>query len=404
MATGLNHPNEITVPAILEETLMSRRDALAKRCQKLGVPAPQVTVTRRFMLSFTNEAGVQSSRPWIAYTVTGEKPALPGGWQIVASIEHHATGNIVSVAPAFQADAPKGLFRAPATCDHCGHNRRRAKTVIVRDANGAESRVGLNCLRDFTGHDLPAVWSLPDLTFWDDETLGSVADRRFLAQEVIAQAFAVVRVAGWTKSRSEDDPDYVVPTHKRVSDALRGHQNCGKHCDACDYPVTAADREATEDALAWILATTDEEGYIANLRAAIVADATTTKHALICSLVAAWHHKLNAEKRAEAKRDAEPAVKTDCPEGRVTITGVIIKDEIKENDWGTRRVMTVRDDAGFCVWGSYPTFEGYAWPSVNDRVTFTATVERSDRDASFGFYKRPTKAKVTEWATAGSGK
>jgi hypothetical protein len=34
----------------------------------------------------------------------------------------------------------------------------------------------------------------------------------------------------------------------------------------------------------------------------------------------------------------------------------------------------------------------------NERVTFTATVERSSDDSKFGFYKRPTKAALEAWA------
>lgn len=383
---------EVCVPAALEAALMSRRDALEKRCVKLGVPAPRVTITRRFMLKVG-----EVNRPWIAYTVTGERPALPGGWQIVASVEHHETGNIVSVAPAFQSDAPRGLFRAPATCDHCGHNRRRAKTIVIRDASGNQSRVGLSCLRDFTGHDLPAVWALDDLTAWDDEAIRGVARERFTAREMVAQAFAVVRVTGWQKSRAEDDPDYVLPTHERVGLALRGHHQCHKkHCAACDYPVADADYQNADDALAWVVATTDEEGYIANLRAAICADATATKRALICSLVAAWHRHLNPP---QPKAPAAPVVKTACPVGRATITGTVISVDVKENDYGTRHVMTVRDDAGFTVWGSQPSA---LFPQRGDRITFTATVERSDRDESFGFFKRPTKATITAPVLAGT--
>lgn len=406
MATSLTHIHEISVPASLEEMLMSRRDALAKRCLKLGVPAPQVTITRRYILKFT-ENGKEFSRPWISYTVTGERPALPGGWQIVASIEHHDTGNIVAVAPAFQADAPKGLFRAPATCDHCGHNRRRAKTVIVRDVNGNESRVGLNCLRDFTGHDLPAVWNLDDLSAWDDDTIGGVAATRYRAGEVIAQTFAVVRVAGWQKSMSEDEPDYVVPTHKRVADALRGHHRCDDGCAACEFPVNEEDHKNADDALAWIVSTTDEDGYIANLRAAILADATTTKHPLICSLAAAWHRKVNGEKR-EAIKQANPVAKTACPTGRTVITGTVISTDIKDTPWGNRYVCTVRDDRGFTVWGSEPAIKfvdqhglsGSHALSIGDRITFTATIEPSDRDESFGFFNRPAKATYAAPATA----
>jgi hypothetical protein len=52
--------------------------------------------------------------------------------------------------------------------------------------------------------------------------------------------------------------------------------------------------------------------------------------------------------------------------------------------------MTVRDDRGFLVWGSVPAALGGI--EQGDRVQFNATVTKSDRDETFGFFKRPTKA------------
>ena len=93
----------------------------------------------------------------------------------------------------------------------------------------------------------------------------------------------------------------------------------------------------------------------------------------------------------EQEREAERENAEPCPTGRVEITGTVLKLDSKENDYGTRNVMTVKDDRGFLVWGTVPT---RLWPERGDRVTFTAAIEPSDRDEFFGFYKRPTKAEV----------
>ena len=52
----------------------------------------------------------------------------------------------------------------------------------------------------------------------------------------------------------------------------------------------------------------------------------------------------------------------------------------------------------FRVWGSVPASLEDA--ERESRITFTATVTASDRDAKFGFFKRPTKAQVIEIAEA----
>ena len=96
----------------------------------------------------------------------------------------------------------------------------------------------------------------------------------------------------------------------------------------------------------------------------------------------------------EARRAAEAETARPVVTGKVQVTGEVLSVKFQDNAYGGRMVMTVRDDRGFKVWGSVPS----AIDSVErgERVTFTATVEASDTDETFGFYKRPTKASILE--------
>lgn len=96
--------------------------------------------------------------------------------------------------------------------------------------------------------------------------------------------------------------------------------------------------------------------------------------------------------KRQAERDAEP--KVPAPEGRVVVTGTVLKEELRDYDVFSRYVMTVKDDRGFAVWGTVPAALGNV--ERGDRVTFTATVERSPDDETFGFFRRPTKAAHVE--------
>jgi hypothetical protein len=90
----------------------------------------------------------------------------------------------------------------------------------------------------------------------------------------------------------------------------------------------------------------------------------------------------------QAKRDAERADATDCPAGRITITGTIVKLDTKVNQFGCREVMTVKSEDGFLVWGTCPSA---LYDKVRgDTVKFVATVTPSDTDSKFGFFKRPS--------------
>lgn len=121
--------------------------------------------------------------------------------------------------------------------------------------------------------------------------------------------------------------------------------------------------------------------------------------------------RIDNRKKIEAERAAEKAAAADCPSGRVEVSGEVLKVEYRENAYGGGLKMTVKAAAGFLVWGSVPSAlslvevtrseGGDTWTEQRglergDRVEFTATLQPSDRDAKFGFFKRPSKARVVK--------
>lgn len=102
-----------------------------------------------------------------------------------------------------------------------------------------------------------------------------------------------------------------------------------------------------------------------------------------------------AQKQAEderAKRDAAHEAGEDAPEGRIVITGTALAFKWQSSNFGDVLKMLVQDDRGFRVWGSVPI--GLQDAERESRITFSATVAASDKDSKFGFFKRPTKAKI----------
>lgn len=103
-----------------------------------------------------------------------------------------------------------------------------------------------------------------------------------------------------------------------------------------------------------------------------------------------------------ARRAKERAESVPAPEGKVTISGTIRRVKTQPNPFspygGDIMKMTVRDDRGFSVHCTIPSSltavtSGATTDGLNgQRVTFTATLTRSDDDATFAFGKRPTKA------------
>jgi hypothetical protein len=113
------------------------------------------------------------------------------------------------------------------------------------------------------------------------------------------------------------------------------------------------------------------------------------------------------QRDAERAREDAERPHAPVPTGRVEVTGVVFT--VREPDPNAQFPawkMLVQDHRGFRVWGTVPSslFRYGVGPRRGDEVSFTATVEASRDDPEFGFYSRPTGARVTGSVEMGSGK
>lgn len=99
-----------------------------------------------------------------------------------------------------------------------------------------------------------------------------------------------------------------------------------------------------------------------------------------------------------SRKAAEAAeVKGDAPEGRVTVTGVILSTKDVESVYGWTRKMLVKLENNSRVWVTVPSKAG---AEKGDTITFTATFTVSKDDKSFAFGSRPTLVKVEKAVAA----
>lgn len=99
---------------------------------------------------------------------------------------------------------------------------------------------------------------------------------------------------------------------------------------------------------------------------------------------------MNAKAVIVDRREQEAAM-IDAPEGKVEITGKVVSTKWVEGPYNDTLKMLVIDDRNFKVWSTVPAAID---PEVGQKVRFTATLTRSDKDASFAFAKRPSKASI----------
>jgi len=120
----------------------------------------------------------------------------------------------------------------------------------------------------------------------------------------------------------------------------------------------------------------------------------------------------NRTERERQKAEADAAEReaaADCPTGRVEIVGRIVSLKQIDNGYGYAVKCLIKTREGFKVWGTVPSSamdeinaaDVLRWHDDRARldgvveITLTATLSPSRDDAKFGFYKRPTRARVT---------
>lgn len=141
----------------------------------------------------------------------------------------------------------------------------------------------------------------------------------------------------------------------------------------------------------------DATGFMADMRRALESGRMSDRQiAAACKSVArdaqmdAQRAKWNAESAALA------ATGVKVPTGRIQVTGEIMSAREKVTDFGVSVKMTVKLDDGCKVFGTLPSAlepSNYDLDSLKGRrITFVGTLEASENDPTFGFFKRPSKA------------
>ena len=101
-------------------------------------------------------------------------------------------------------------------------------------------------------------------------------------------------------------------------------------------------------------------------------------------------------KRREETQKAEAEILSHAgplEEGRREIMGDVISTKWQDSDFGGGMKMLVREPNGNKIWGTVPA--AIDTPDlVDETVIFTATVKRSGNDEHFGFFSRPSAARI----------
>jgi len=371
------------VPGNLD-TLKAKIVKLNRKAVKLGTSPIVLTVVGEKFVNRITEGGVNRKERKILVTVTGETPKL-NGWTITTVIEHTEGGNILRAVPPFTLESLDSKYRTvAATCDHCGYDRRRKDTYIVRHDDGRTAQVGRTCLKDFTGHNSPeaiATWAecVSMLDGMIEGFCGTGSEYYFDLKEVLTLASCVIRRDGFVSKKAAMENDRLVPTASVVSWLLRPSVNNEDAQDKLVYVVADSDESLAELAQEW--ASTQEPkveaDYLWNLRVVANMEAITSRNfGLAVSMISAYQREVGRLAEIERQRANRPVSQFVGTIGKREEFTVTVKKLVGcEGSYGHTTLHIMEDQAGNKLsWFA----SGYAKMEENCTYVIKATVKAQE--------------------------
>lgn len=175
----------------------SKLEEAEKRIEKANRKLARAGLEERF--TYTTENYVEYDKeghPFSMVALSLSHPAINvSGWTFVGAVDKVDDGSVVT--RSIKSQELGGYRPAEFRCDHCGSNRRRSSTYLLRNEQGEYKQVGSNCLQSFLGVKPSGLWALDYDPEEGDEFIdrgsrvwGS-ADSAVPTKELVAAALAV---------------------------------------------------------------------------------------------------------------------------------------------------------------------------------------------------------------------
>jgi hypothetical protein len=206
------------IPSQNVSNLIAKIEKLARKAEKLGCEKPTYVVgSTEFIKKIDENREVY----YVQYTnidVDGVAPSL-NGWKFIGTIEAVDNASIVKSVPGYEIP-DSYRYVNPCACDHCGINRYRTETFIVRSEQNEHKQVGRSCLKDFLGHASPEQYAqyasmlieLQNSSEDSDSDSGSYITG-YSVKEIVAAAHFSINAWGYRKSEFENSTRGTVCSH-----------------------------------------------------------------------------------------------------------------------------------------------------------------------------------------------
>jgi len=381
--------------------LVERLDRVNKQARKLGVnpivyrrgAEEDRVVHRRQVFDTTPPRVIETKARFVQVEIEGSIPVLPGGWTLVAVVNHAEGLPIVKNVPGHEL--PAGQRERGTICDHCHTARGRKDTFVVVAEDGRVQQVGRNCLADFLGVSAFSPEALLALvTFLGDPLGGLSMDEEDFGYEgfqrgrvtidvveIVTIAGAFIDEYGWT-SRARANAEGTGATADQVVRFLfppsRPQPSEIEERTRIRTRFTEALATEARAAIEWARAYEGVEDYPLNLK--VIASREVVgydKLGLTVSLIASYRRE--QERLRERERKAKSSRFVGEVGKRDILTLKLVAHRAIEGYYGTTHRCEFDLEGATLVWwaSNDPTYGPGAW-QIGEERRVKATVKKHE--------------------------
>ncbi len=292
------------------ERLEKKLTRIFNKCKKYGCDFRYEKVGESFR-KLKDDNGREYTARFIKIETEGT--AIINDWRFIASVEHTENGNIIKKC-CYDVKIPEKYYASKPVCEHCGSNRYRKNTYIIRNLKTEEfKQVGKSCLADFT-NGMSAEYVAHYISLFDILIEGEYIEPGYKAKNYIEIGEALRYVAETTRHFGYVKADGDRPTKYRARDYYEtDHRMAGLLQEELEKEMWEVSfnansdyaKEISEKALEWVLSQEANSEYMHNLKTVCSASYVTFENfGILASFIPSYNRAIEREQRIEAERNA----------------------------------------------------------------------------------------------------
>lgn len=298
--------------------------------------------------------------------IHGELPVIPGGWKLIGVIEHDSLG-IVKTVPG--EEIPE-FYYDRTVCDHCGVNRFRNKTIIVKNEDGEYKQVGTTCVESYLGINPNTLLFFMEIGQKDFDEFGGVGRNpiNYHLVDFTQVAIAIIKEYGWV-SRGQVYNNGGYATADTIMDYYNPYSKSGEKIRKT-ITITPEIVQEAADALKWVKEYEGKGDYVFNVKRIVDAGYVPEKGVGIAASIYPFYLKNTIAKKTEKVSNWQGEVGK-----KIKAEVVFVGETSFEGYYGVNYVKRFVDATGnIYVWFT-TSRNGF---QVDETYTITGTVKKHD--------------------------